>query len=372
LSTLINEFLPVGLNRDRMRQLMGARHLDGMLLTSPENVFYVTGYTTLPTAGNSILYLLRNRLPFFAFMGADGHTTLFCWMYSTMGVELGVDDVVGFSDYTGAVDQLANFMKQHVNHRIGIESSCPYYVVQLLSQTPIEVADDVMIRARTIKTAREIDYLARSLAASEATLGDVYEILRPGMGRLEVIANAKARLFKHRATGIGHSTITFGTANPELAIDEKLEDDHLVTLDIGAVYEGYASDTRRYAYSGTPPAQLVDHYARMVDVVDQVGAAIKPGATYADVFRRGRDLLTEVMGSPPGWLSHVGHHIGLETEEEWITDRDDIEIQPSMVINIELYSQAPTSDYIGDEETFVVNAGGSTRTSLLPRELRAI
>lgn len=369
---MINEFLPVGLNRDRMRELMGRRNLDGVLLTSPENVFYVTGYTTLPTAGNPILYLLRNRLPFFAFMSADGRTTLLCWMYSTMGVELGVDDVIGFSDYAGAVEKLADFIKSRSGGRIGIESSCPYFVVQLLDALAIEVADDVMIRARTLKSDREIDYLARSLAASEATLDDIYEILRPGMGRLKVIAHAKGRLFKHGATGIGHATISFGTANPELAINEKLEEDHLVTLDIGAVYEGYASDTRRYAYSGTPPAELVDHYARMVDVVDQVGEAIRPGASYADVFRRGRDLLTGVMGSPPGWLSHVGHHIGLETEEEWITDREDLEIQPGMVINIELYSQAPTGDYIGDEETFVVTAEGSARTSLMPRELREV
>ena len=72
---MTNEFLPVGLNRDRMRSLMASRNLDGVLLTSPENVFYVTGFTTLPTAGNPILYLLRNRLPFFAYIDADGRIT---------------------------------------------------------------------------------------------------------------------------------------------------------------------------------------------------------------------------------------------------------------------------------------------------------
>jgi Xaa-Pro aminopeptidase len=166
--------------------------------------------------------------------------------------------------------------------------------------------------------------------------------------------------------------VSFGTANPELAINEELQTDHLVTLDIGCVYEGYASDTRRYAYAGTPPPDLVEHYARMVSVVDEVGAAIVPGASYADVFRRGRDLLTDVIGKPPAFLSHVGHHIGLETEEEWITDRNDALIEPGMVINIELYSQAPSGDYIGDEETFVVEASGPKRLSQSSRELRSV
>jgi len=349
MSTLINEFLPIGLDRKRVGGLMAGRQLDGILLTSPENVFYVTGYTTLPTAGNPILYLLRNRFPFAAFIDASGATTLFCWLFSTFGVELGVDEVIGSTDYASAVEKLAAFLKQREGKRIGIESTCPYYVSQLLGSSSIVVADDVMVRARTIKSEAEIDHLARSLAAAEATMHDLYQVLRVGIGRVQLISEAKAHLFGHGATGIGHATISFGTANPELAIDEKL-----------------------YAFSGKPPTELIDHYLRMVEVVDEVGAAITPGATYADVFRRGRDLLTEVAGNPPAWLTHVGHHIGLETEEEWIVDRDDIEIQPGMVINIELYSQASTGDYIGDEETFVVDSRGSTRISQLPREIQAL
>ena len=37
--------------------------LDAMLFASPENVFYTTGYTALPSSGNPILYTLRIVFP---------------------------------------------------------------------------------------------------------------------------------------------------------------------------------------------------------------------------------------------------------------------------------------------------------------------
>jgi hypothetical protein len=40
-----------------------------------------------------------------------------------------------------------------------------------------------------------------------------------------------------------------------------------------------------------------------------------------------------------------------------------------MAINIELYSQAPTGEMIGNEETYLVHDDGPERISVLPREL---
>jgi Xaa-Pro aminopeptidase len=48
-------FHPLGLNRKRLIKLMGEQGLDGMLLTSAENVFYTSGYTALPSSGNPII-----------------------------------------------------------------------------------------------------------------------------------------------------------------------------------------------------------------------------------------------------------------------------------------------------------------------------
>ncbi len=69
-------FEPLGLNKAELLKRMGEAGLDGVLLTSPENVFYTTGYPALPSSGNPILYALRNVLPFFSYVSARGKNTL--------------------------------------------------------------------------------------------------------------------------------------------------------------------------------------------------------------------------------------------------------------------------------------------------------
>ena len=48
-------FHPLGLDRARMLELMAEQGLAFILLTSPENVFYTSGYTALPSSGHPIL-----------------------------------------------------------------------------------------------------------------------------------------------------------------------------------------------------------------------------------------------------------------------------------------------------------------------------
>jgi Xaa-Pro aminopeptidase len=225
---------------------------------------------------------------------------------------------------------------------------------------------------RLIKSEEEIALLQRSTAIIEQTVTELYEVLRLGMSRLVLTQEAKHRLMRNGATGISHITFSFGRANPEVALDEMLEDGQLVTLDLGGVYNGYCSDNRRYAYAGTAPDTLRERYSIMVEIVDQVGAALVPGATYAEVLHRAVDLYAAYRIPLLGRFNHVGHHIGLETEERWIDDDPGARVQPNMVINIELYSLAETGEIIGNEETYIVRSSGPIRLSMLPREIRDV
>src|SRR5579864_7277868 len=129
-------FHPLGFDKQKIRALMRQHDLAGILLTSPENVFYTTGYTALPSSGNPILYTLRNRLPFFSYVDGDGQTTLLCWGFSAQGVDFGADALVGFNDYAGALDAVRSLLKRQLSGggRLGIESTCPYYVLQLIEE----------------------------------------------------------------------------------------------------------------------------------------------------------------------------------------------------------------------------------------------
>lgn len=370
--------LPIGFDRTRMQAALNARGISALLLTSPESVYYSTGYTTLPSAGNPILYMLRNRLPFFSLLTVDGDVTLLCWKFSTANMEFGADRVVGFDNLSQGLEAVETAVRESVRGDgvLGIESGCSHLVLAAIGALRggrmIRIADDVLDEMRLMKSEAEIRCLRQSLNIVEATCGELYSVLRLGMGRNELTREAKTRLMRNGADGISHLTFSFGRANPEFDIDEPLDLGHLVTLDLGAIYRGYCSDNRRYAYAGRVPDELRDCYRKMVAIVDAVGEALVPGTTHKQLMGLARDLYAEHGIAPLSRFNHVGHNIGLETEERWLDDDANACIAPGMVINVELYTDAPTGDQIGDEETYVIDTNGSTRVSGLPREIREI
>ena len=293
-------FGTAGLDKSKLQTLMRERGLGGIVITSPENVFYTTGYTTLPSAGNPILYTLRNRMPFFSFVDSAGEITLLCWAFAAESVEFGADAVIGFNDHGGAMAALRALVADRLGagETLGIESTCPYAVLQLLEDArganePVVVVDDLLNRLRLIKSPEEIALLERSIQIVEQTVEELYDTLHLGMSRMDLTQNAKERMARNGAGGMSHVTFSFASANPEFAIHEPLERGSLVTLDLGGVYEGYCSDNRRYAYGGPVPGSLQERYEAMVDIVDTVGASLVPGASYGSLYRLALDRFAE-------------------------------------------------------------------------------
>ena len=351
--------------------------IDALLLTSPENVFYATGYTSLPSSGNPILYTLRNRLPYFAFVDDSGRTTLLCWGFSAEEVDFGADEIVGFNSFPTALEVLQGLLRERVapGSRLAVEDTCPRFVLDAIAAagTPeLASADATLAALRLVKSDAEIALLRRSTEIIETTAAELFPLLHGGMSRREIMLEARTRLFRNGANGISHLTFSFGDSNPEVEADEPLAPGRLITLDLGGIVDGYCSDNRRYAYLGDVPPALQARYDAMVAIVDGVGAALVPGAIYADLFRLALGLFDEHGIELMGRFTHVGHNIGLETEEQWLGEEEDLVVREGMVINIELYSLDESGQQVGDEETYVIGANGPERISLLPRVIHEI
>jgi Xaa-Pro aminopeptidase len=368
-----DSFKPVGLDHPRLFALMQERKLDGIFLSSPENVFYTTGYPTLPSSGNPIVYALRNQLPYFSFIGSDGQITLLCWGGAAMGIDYGTEDVRMYFTYQMSVDELVAFIgeKLHPGCAVGVESTFPHYAVLLLlehaSPAKILIADDILHQLRLIKSAAEIERIRKSTQIVDQAVKELAQNLRLGMSRLELIQEAKVRMIKNGAHGVDHVTVAFGSANPEVALGEILEENQIVTLDLGAVYEGYVSDNRRLAYTGAVPEALKQLHQKLCWVVAEMGKALRPGKTFAELHAYAYDLYAQA-GVDPLFL-HVGHSIGLQVDEHWLMGDDQTVVEKGMVLNIELYSPSDEGVMIGDEETFVVTGGEAEKLSTLPVDI---
>ena len=366
-------FKPIGLDCSRLLALMKEHGLDGIFLSTPENVFYTTGYPCLPGSGNPIIHALRNQDPYFVFLGGDGGISLLCWGPAAMGIEYGTEDVRMSFTAQMAADDLAALIEEKLKPdcRVGVESTFPYYATRLLEEKAkavnIRVVDDLLTKLRLIKSPAEVERIRKSTEIIDKTVMELAQNLRLGMTRLELIQEAKYRMIKNGAEGVDHVTMAFGTANPEIALDETLEVNQIVTLDLGAVYQGYVSDNRRLVYTGRVPEALRELHKKLCWIVAEMGKALRPGKTFSEVHAYAAELYAK-MGIDPMYL-HVGHSVGLQVEESWIMSDDPTVIEPGMVLNIELYSPSEEGVMIGDEETFLVTSGEPEKLSTLPVDI---
>lgn len=366
-------FKPVGLDRNRLLSLMQARGLDGVFFSSPENVFYTTGYPCLPGSGNPIIHALRNQLPYFSFAGCDGHLVLLAWAQASMGIDYGVDDVRTWFTYPMAVEELTTFVQEALKPgcTLGVDSTFPFFLTRIIQEhiQPVKlvVVDDLIRALQMVKSEAEIERIRRSTAIIDKTVLELADCLHLGMTRLELIQEAKTRMHSNGAHGVDHVTVAFGSANPEIALDESIEPDQIVTLDLGAVYEGYVSDNRRLVYTGKVPVTLTELHKKLCWVVAEMGQALRPGKTFGEMHSYAFELYARI-GVDPMFL-HVGHSIGLHVDEQWMLPDDPTIIEKGMVLNIELYSFSDEGVMIGDEETFVVTGGAPEKLSTLPVDI---
>ena len=181
-------------------------------------MYYTTGYTCLPSSGNPILYTLRNRLPYFSHVDAEGQVTLLCWGFSAEGVNFGADRIVGFDEFDEAVAAVTELVaeRRSGDKPLGVESTSPGYVGEALADAGIEtvVIDRLIEDMRLIKSPAEIELIRRSTSIIEEVVGDLYGVLEVGMSRVDLMKMARTMLVERGASGISHLTFTFGAQIP--------------------------------------------------------------------------------------------------------------------------------------------------------------
>jgi len=136
------------------------------------------------------------------------------------------------------------------------------------------------------------------------------------------------------------------------------------------VVDGYTSDNRRLLYSGPIPDDLRQLHHTMCGIVDQLGQALRPGTPFIELYDLAVEIYTAHELAP--YFINIGHSIGLQTEEAWITFDSPYSVQAGMVLNIELYTNYQDGSHIGDEETFLVTEYGAIKLTQTDPAIQSI
>ena len=368
---------------ERLWQAMDAHGVDLMFLPPQTDLEYFTG--------------LKRRVPSFGNIGytsnwvagafiAPGQQPLFVLprMITEFDLPDGVDgEIVTVSETDDAVSLFTDAMDRVSPRprRIAIgERAWADTVLQLRAHRPdadVVSATPLVNPLRRIKSAAELELMRQAAVLVDTVLGSISPSVVAGITELELASEID---FRMRETGSIGASFDTGVWSMGKGVDrdatvrisnQPLKPGSGVSFDFGAVVDGYCSDFGRTIHIGEPD----DEYERVYDLVMAAqaagAAAVRPGATAADVHRATRAVIVE--GGYGDWFRHrTGHCIGKDVHElPYISEEDSTVLEPGMAFTIEPSVFWPGRVGVRVEDIFVCTETGVMRLNEYPTTLVA-
>jgi len=359
---LNNEFAQ---RRHLISAALDERKLDAMLVSSPANVRYLTGFT----GSNGTVLVLPGE----AFFFTDPRYAI------QSGREVSCKTKVCKGPILPAVADMA---KRRRIRRLGFERAhLSYDGFDLLREglpvnTSLEPVAGWLEGCRMVKSEAEIELIRRSVATNSKAFEQAARHIRPGMREQDLAAEVDYRMRRLGAEKPAFDTIVASGersalphAHPTAAA---LQPNQPVLVDMGAFQDGYASDMTRMLFLGAPNARVKRVYRAVLEAQLAAIDAVRPGVTTTHVDRRARSVL-KGYELDRAFVHSTGHGLGLEIHEmPRIGRKDKTRLQKGMAITIEPGVYLEGLGGIRIEDTVVVTENGCRVLTPTSKELRVL
>ncbi len=226
---------------------------------------------------------------------------------------------------------------------------------------------------RQIKEPWEIERIAAAQALSDRAFLHILEFIRPGLTELEVAAELEYFMKKNGASKPSFETICVsGTKSslphgrPEARL---LEENAFLTMDFGALLDGYCADMTRTVCLGKATDEMKEVYNTVLRAQGSGIAAAIAGKTGAEIDAAARDVIA-AAGYGEFFGHSTGHSIGLAVHEPpSFSPRWDKPIPENVVMSVEPGIYLPGRFGVRIEDLVVVKAGGCRDLNTSPKEL---
>ena len=171
---------------------------------------------------------------------------------------------------------------------------------------------------RSVKEDWELDRMRKAQQITDRAFSEILGRIRAGMTEKELQAELIYCLYKNGADGLAFDPIVVSGPNTSLphgvAGDREIREGDFVTMDFGAMYQGYCSDMTRTVAVGFATEEMVKVYDTVLQAQLAGIAATKAGATGKEIDAAARQVITEA-GYGKYFGHGYGHSIGMECHE---------------------------------------------------------
>ena len=344
----------------RFNERLKEAGLDLALIYRPENIQYLTGYTG---EGNALIGEDKKViLTDFRYIEQAGRQAP-DWQVVRVGGDVRLDEAL--SMLIGK-DQSVGIEEDYVTvaQRRMLEKALPGRTIGCITGMTEQL--------RRVKEPGEIEKLRRACQISCQALENMLPRIHAGMTEKQVQVALDYEMLNLGADSVGFNTIAAAGVNGSLphAIpsDKVLMEGELLTLDFGALYQGYHADMTRTLAIGEISSELSKMYED-VRVAQQMALdAVRSGVPNKEVDAVARKFLDGIY---PGAFGHgLGHSVGLLIHEAPNFNTRDLSVlEPGIVITVEPGVYLPGVGGVRIEDTVAVTEDGYDNLVTFPKEL---
>lgn len=320
--------------RERLREKMHAKGLDGLLVAHAANRYYLSGFELHDSQCNESSGLLLIR--------PDGRDWLLTDpRYLDAARRLWPEDRIHI--YRAPRNaEINDFLRGQKMVNLGVEEDALSYKTYkaLTDCVATQPLTGLVESLRRYKDAAEMELMRASMRLNHAAFEATPGLLVPGRSEKEVAWELEKFYRERGASELSFDTIVGVNENAALphAIpgDTRIPEEGLVLVDMGCRLHDYCSDQTRTFWVGGEPSDRFRHVLGMVQEAQEAAMRImRPGLPVNEAYAAAKACF-ERYGQAQYFTHALGHGIGLETHEApSLSPVSQDVLEPGMVVSVE-------------------------------------
>ncbi len=345
----------------RLRSLMAERGLDGLVVSAPGNIFYLSGFrgssgAALVTQREAVLlsdfrYRLqaKEQAPDFEFLEVGRH------LFRTLA-EAASERRVQRLGYDAA----------HLSCERREEMEGVGQGIELTS------ASGLVEDLRAVKSPSETDRVRAAAALADRALSHMASLLRPGARERDIALEGEFLMRREGAEAAAFDLVV--ASGPRSALphaettDRELQAGDIVVIDIGARVDGYCSDMTRSFAVASAPARFEEIYRLVYRAQREAVGAVRSGAVCGDVDAVARSIIEEA-GYGDAFGHGLGHGVGIDVHEApRLAQGDQVQLAQGNIVTVEPAIYIAELGGVRLEDLLAVGTDGSDTLTGYPLE----
>ncbi len=363
----------------KVRRKMKGKGVESLLITAPENIYYLTGYHTLGYFSYQLLVVPLKQEPILLTRHLNVENAfVISWLKR----------IEGYKDTENPNDATYDVLQKYglIDKPIGNQGNAWFFTVaqyldlrRRLGNRNLVDCSGLVEQVRLIKSKKEIGYIKKAAQVCGASLDGAVAAVAPGRTENNVAAACHKALIEAGSEYLGHPPMVITGPAGGLAFAtwhrRRIKKNDVVYLEGGGTFQRYNAALSRTVIIGHPNKKWERMAEASKEALNLAIEAIKPGVTSGEVDRVCRDHIKKA-GYAEYFQHRTGYSIGIGFPPDWgegrtqsIKEGDPTPLQPGMVFHLIPDLKVVNEGGVVFSETVLVTEKGHEVLTDFPQKL---